>query len=61
MDRIEELEARLAWYEKQLSDLDGVVRDLFEEVAGLRRTIDGLVAERDPTTPSGGHEPPPHY
>lgn len=59
--RTEDLEARMAWYEKQLAELDGVVRELFVEVGRLRREMDALVEERQPETPSGGHEPPPHY
>lgn len=61
MDRVEELEARLAWYEKQMADLDAVVQELAVEVVRLRREVDTLVSEREPTVITGGHEPPPHY
>lgn len=60
-DRIVDLEARLAWYENQLSELDAVVRELFDEVARLRREVDRLTEAQDPEASSGGHEPPPHY
>ena len=59
MDRTEELEARLAWYEKQLAELDGVVRELFAEVARLSREVEAM---REAMPEVGGpDEKPPHY
>jgi uncharacterized coiled-coil protein SlyX len=58
-DRIDELEARMAWYEKQLSELDAVVRELYGEVARLRRVVEEL--EPPAEDAGGGHEKPPHY
>lgn len=58
-DRIEDLEARMAWYEKQRAELDGVVRELFDEVARLREDVAALKEERGEARE--GHEPPPHY
>ena len=59
-DRTVDLEARMAWYERQLGELDGVVRQLFEEVARLRRELDALQqAEAPEIGPS--NDRPPHY
>lgn len=58
---VEDLEARMAWYEKQLAELDGVVRELFVEVGRLRHELDALREDREPEAQSGRHEPPPHY
>lgn len=59
-DRAEELEARMAWYEKQLAELDLVVRELFDEVTRLKRAVDGL---QDAATLEVGpsDDKPPHY
>lgn len=59
-DRIEELEARIAWYEKQLSDLSEVVHQLYGEVARLRREMDGH-NETAARAFSTADEKPPHY
>lgn len=55
-----DLEARMAWYERQLSELDGVVRQLFDEVLRLRREVDALQQEGAPEI-GPGNERPPHY
>ncbi|MFZ5480356.1 MAG: SlyX family protein [Myxococcota bacterium] len=60
MDRVAELEARIAWYEKQLAELDGVVRELFDEVARLRREVDAIHEAGSPLA-GPGDEKPPHY
>ena len=43
--RIVQLEERIAWYEAERAELDGVVRELFERVQSLER----LVATSSPT------------
>jgi uncharacterized coiled-coil protein SlyX len=63
-DRTTDLEARLAWTERQLSELDGVVRELYDEVLRLRREVEGLRQDGQSgglTEGVPGHEPPPHY
>lgn len=59
-ERIEELESRVAWYEKQLSDLSEVVHQLYNEVARLRREMD---AHNETASRAFGteDEKPPHY
>ena len=59
-ERVEELEARAAWHEKQLADLDQVVRELFAEVVRLRREVDAL-QENASRGFSTTDEKPPHY
>lgn len=59
-DRTVDLEARMAWYERQLLELDGVVRQLFDEVARLRRDLDAL-QQGDAPEVGPGNDPPPHY
>jgi len=55
-----ELESRMAWYERQLSELDGVVRALYDEVARLRRQVDDLSESEAPEI-GPANEPPPHW
>ncbi len=62
--RVDDLEVRFAFLEKQLETLDGVVRELGEtaeglrrEMAALREQVAGLAA--DPLPPR--EEVPPHY
>jgi uncharacterized coiled-coil protein SlyX len=66
-DRITELEARVAWMERLISDLDGVVRDAHDRADRLEREVtelresaqrggQGLVAQSAPAD-----EVPPHY
>lgn len=59
-DAIIDLEARMAWYEKHIGELDGLVRQLFDEVARLRREVDALQQAAAPDI-GAGSEPPPHY
>jgi len=44
--RAQELEVRIAWLERQLLALDGVVRELGDEVVFLRKEVDRLDTER---------------
>ncbi|MEN9785184.1 MAG: SlyX [Pseudomonadota bacterium] len=66
-DRLIALEEKLAYLEKYLSELDGVVRALHQEVAGVVREMERLRAAAAPeedeegTVRIGGHEVPPHY
>lgn len=55
-----DLEARMAWYERQLGELDLVVRQLFEEVVRLRRELDALRQDEMPEM-GPSNDPPPHY
>ena len=59
-DRVEELESRMAWYERQLHELDGVVRELYDEVTRLRRELDSL-RENAAQEIGPANEAPPHY
>lgn len=59
-DRTEELEIRMAWYERQLAELDAVVRELAEEVLRLRRELSTLQEAAAPEI-GPSNEPPPHY
>lgn len=66
-DRIVELEIRVAFAEKALHDLDGVLTRYTERVDSLVRELDAL-RERVGSGPSDGDgnvgpadDPPPHY
>jgi predicted nuclease with TOPRIM domain len=55
-------EERVAWLEKQLSELDAVVRELGDELVRLRRRVEELEGRDDePPRGGGGWEVPPHY
>jgi uncharacterized coiled-coil protein SlyX len=66
-DRMIAIEEKMAYLEKYLSELDGVVRALHQEVAGVVREMERLRAasateeEDEGTVRIGGHEVPPHY
>lgn len=64
--RIEDLEVKCAFLEHQLSELDGLVRELFASNAELHRQIGELrdtraAAEESSLTFGAGPEKPPHY
>ena len=70
MDQRDEVEAKLAWLEKYVGELDGVVRGLADEVIALRAEVTELRAARtagregQETIDGGydlGYEKPPHY
>ncbi|MFN7146917.1 MAG: SlyX family protein [Myxococcota bacterium] len=68
MDDRDEIEAKLAWLEKYVVELDGVVRGLADEVVTLRRELGDLRAARaaagEDDADAGGsitYEKPPHY
>ncbi|MBM4390289.1 MAG: SlyX family protein [Deltaproteobacteria bacterium] len=58
MDRIEAIEARLAWLEKSLAELDEVVRTTADEMRRLRGEFDAM---RDDSVAGADFEKPPHY
>lgn len=59
-DPLQALEERMAWYERQLADLDAVVRELADEVHRLRRELSEVQARSDdPVGPADDR--PPHY
>ena len=67
-DRMIAIEEKMAYLEKYLAELDGVVRALHQEVAGVVREMERLRAasateedEEEGTVRIGGHEVPPHY
>ena len=59
-ERIVDLETRMAWYEKHIGELDGLVRQLFDEVVRLRRDIAALQQADGPQI-GPANERPPHY
>lgn len=64
-DRVEELEVKLAYLENYILEMDAVVRGLADQIVRLERDVAALATASqnggDGSTPSGGHEPPPHY
>lgn len=62
MDRMTDLEVKIAFLEQHLLELDGVVRDL---ASRLERATNELAELRDAPAnsekPNSGHERPPHY
>lgn len=69
MEERVELEAKLAWLEKYVLELDGVIRSLGDEVIELRREVAELRAaaareggsEDDDEDAGVSYEKPPHY
>ena len=61
-ETIEQVQERMAWLEKHLSELDEVVQTMAEELRALRAEVAAL-RERpgDPDGNPGGWEVPPHY
>ena len=64
-ERIDLIEARVAWLEKNLADLDEVVRALGDELRGMRADLTRLreAQEAGEGELSSGQkwEVPPHY
>jgi len=58
VDRIEAIEARVAWLEKSLAELDEVLRATADELVRMRRDLEAL---RDDAVAGTDHEKPPHY
>ena len=58
MERIDEVEIKLAYLERHILELDGVVRVLADEVTRLRTELAEVQAAG---TEASGHEKPPHY
>lgn len=69
MDERDEIEVKLAWLEKYVVELDGVVRGLADEVVTLRAELAELRAVRAANPEEGegsetfdlSYEKPPHY
>lgn len=62
MDPIEEVEYKIAYLEKQLLELNDVVRELGDVVSSLATELRQLRERHDQDALAGhGHEPPPHY
>jgi uncharacterized coiled-coil protein SlyX len=58
--KIAELEARIAYQDRTIADLDEVVREFADRVAVLERELSEL--RKTSTTALGpSDEPPPHY
>ena len=58
MERIDEVEIKLAYLERHILELDGVVRVLADEVTRLRTELADL---QTAGTETSGNEKPPHY
>ena len=59
-EQIQALEERMAWYERQLHELDAVVRELADEVVRLRRELDEVQKGEGPGI-GPADDRPPHY
>lgn len=61
--RIEELEIKLAFVEKHLADLDGIVRETLDAMETLQRELRQVRVELDVASELGdpGVERPPHH
>jgi uncharacterized coiled-coil protein SlyX len=60
-DRIVDLEIKLAFQERSLAELDGVVRTLRAEVDALRAEVAQLHAGLRPDAQETVDEKPPHW
>lgn len=58
MERIDEVEVKLAFLERHILELDGVVRGLSDQVHRLKAELAEL---QDAGSETSGHEKPPHY
>ena len=63
VERMMDLEVRLAFQDKLLRELDDVLRVLMDRLAVAETTIEQLRStDKSPPTPLGPiNEPPPHY
>lgn len=59
--RTEELEIKVAYLEKSLLELDDVVREMADKIAGLEREVAEIRDESMPTSNDLEAEKPPHY
>lgn len=62
-ERVTELEVKLAYQDRIIADLDGVVREFAERVERLERTVKSLreTAENSADPVGAADEKPPHY
>jgi uncharacterized coiled-coil protein SlyX len=63
-ERVTDVEIKLAFLEKLVSDLDGVVLELAARLDDAQREIEALKArleQPDAEARPDGHERPPHY
>jgi len=64
-ERVENVEVKLAFMEKLISELDDVVRGMAMQVDVLREDLGSLraqvLAESDQQASPTDQEPPPHY
>ena len=63
-ERLVEVEIKLAYLERHLTELDGVVRVVCDEIANLRRdvvTLQGQQSGQPGERPGLESEKPPHY
>ncbi len=60
MNELAEMQVKVAFLERQIEDLDAVVRELGDVVSDLKRTVRDL-EERSSPGEDGGTERPPHY
>jgi uncharacterized coiled-coil protein SlyX len=62
--RLDDVEARIAWLEKTVSELDEVVRALGDELRLMNRDLTQLREQRSADGEEGSglkYEVPPHY
>ena len=59
--RVTELEIKVAYLERLLGELDGVVRTLSDELSLVRRELSRLSAKNDDESELPPNEKPPHY
>lgn len=61
-ERIERMEEKLAWLERHLLELDGVVRQVVDQLSSLRLEL-GEIREKQSAMQEepSSYEVPPHY
>jgi uncharacterized coiled-coil protein SlyX len=60
-DRLMDLEIKVAFLEKHVADLDGVIREMAQHIEILRRELAEVRDRSDGTPEKPGDERPPHY
>ena len=62
-DPIEDMQVKMAFLEKNLMDLDGVVRELYDRIEGLERDLASVRSTVEEQQLEGGlaANKPPHY